>query len=226
MRNVLVACFVFLLIVSLAPDLGATTLKRLTNQDLTEKAQLIVVGRAVETKSVWVDRRLVTLVTVSVGEVLKGDWHATVTVVLPGGVDANRKFPLAMIVPGAPQIHAQEEVFLFLTRANQSATGEAESYTIVGLSQGKLSIVTDASGNKMLAHHQGSTDTAGLVPLAQFTQEISVCWLVAGRVSSRDLVESPRVHAPPPSLREGKWRETYIVISMDHSRGKPCGRRS
>lgn len=173
MRNILVASFVFLLSVSLAPDLGATTLKRLTNQDLTEQAQLIVVGRAVATQSAWVDRRLVTLATVSVGEVLKGDWHATVTVVLPGGVDANRKFPLAMIVPGAPQMHAQEEVFLFLRRANQHATGDAESYTIVGFSQGKLSILTDASGNKMLAHRQVSAGTAGLVPLAQFKQEIS-----------------------------------------------------
>ena len=173
MRNVLVASFIFLLIVSLASDLEATTLKRLTNQDLTEKAQLIMIGQAVATQSAWVDRRLVTLATVSVGEVLKGDRHATVTVVLPGGVDANRKFPLAMTVPGAPQIHAQEEVFLFLRHANHHATGDAESYTIVGLFQGKLSIVTDAGGNKMLVHPQGNTDTAGLVPLAQFKQEIS-----------------------------------------------------
>jgi hypothetical protein len=173
MRNVLAASVVFLLIVSLAPDLGATTMKRLTNQDLTEKAQLIVVGRALETKSAWVGRRLVTLATISVGEVLKGDRHATVTVVLPGGVDATRKFPLAMMVPGAPQLHAQEEVFLFLTRANQHATGDAESYTVVGLSQGKLSIITDASGNKMVAPHQVRAGTTGIVSLAQFKQEIS-----------------------------------------------------
>jgi hypothetical protein len=182
MRNGFVASFVFLLIVSLAPDLGATTVRRLTNQDLTEKAQLIVVGRAVATRSAWVGRRLVTLASVAVGEVLKGDRHATVTVVLSGGVDAQRRFPLAMMVPGAPQIHAQEDVFLFLKRAHQHATDAAESYTIVGFSQGKLSIVTEASGNKMLAHRQGIAGPAGLVPLAQFKL----------------------VSTPPPALGEGK----------------------
>jgi hypothetical protein len=179
MRNASVASLAFLLIVSLTPELWATTMKRLTNQHLTEQAQLIVVGRAVETKSAWVDRDLVTLATVSVGEVLKGDRQATVTVLLPGGVDANRKFPLAMVVPGAPQIHAQEEVFLFLKRVNRHVTGDAERYTVVGFSQGKLSVVTDASGNKMLARDRVSVGTAGLIPLAQFRQEI-LALLAAG----------------------------------------------
>jgi hypothetical protein len=178
MRILFAASLVFLMLVPLAPDLGATAIKPLTIHDLTEKAQLIMVGQAIDTKSVWVDRRLVTLATISVGEVLKGDRHATVTVVLPGGVDANRKFPLAMIVPGAPQIHAQEEVFLFLRRANQHPTGDTERYTIVGFSQGKLSIVTDANGSKLLARQPVSAGSAGLVSLAQFKQEIS--GLVAG----------------------------------------------
>jgi len=178
MRNLFTASLVFLMLASLAPDLGATAIKPLTIHDLTEKAQLIMVGQAIDTKSVWVDRRLVTLATVSVGEVLKGDRHPTVTVVLPGGVDAHRKFPLAMIVPGAPQIHAQEEVFLFLRRANQHSTGDAERYTIMGFSQGKFSIVTDASGSKLLARQPVSAGSAGTVPLAQFKQEIS--GLVAG----------------------------------------------
>ena len=34
----------------------------------------------------------VTLVTIAVDETLKGDGNAALTVTLPGGVDANRKF--------------------------------------------------------------------------------------------------------------------------------------
>jgi hypothetical protein len=155
-------------------------MRKLSYQDLTAKAQLIVVGRAVASKSIWANRDLNTLVTISVDEVLKGDQLDIVTVVLPGGVDANRKFPLAMMVPGAPQIHSQEEVFLFLTRARQDISGGIDSYTITGFSQGKFSVVTDASGHKLLTQHQARPSTSGLVSLTQLKHEISALLSASG----------------------------------------------
>ncbi len=40
---------------------------------MTEEASLIVTGKCIETKSQWVDGRLVTLATVLVSETIKGD---------------------------------------------------------------------------------------------------------------------------------------------------------
>src|SRR5215510_13414455 len=87
----------------------------LSVQDMVNQSDVIAIGNCVETKSVWVDRSLVTLATVSVSESLKGSETSTITVALPGGVDANRSIPVAMTYPGAPQMQPGENVFLFLT---------------------------------------------------------------------------------------------------------------
>jgi len=41
-------------------------------------------------------------VTVAVSEALKGDAGGRLTVAVPGGVDASRRIPVAMIWPAAP----------------------------------------------------------------------------------------------------------------------------
>lgn len=119
----------------------------LSVQDMVNQSDVIAIGNCVETRTVWVDRTLVTLATVSISESLKGSESSTVTVALPGGVDANRQVPIAMTYPGAPQITPGENVFLFLT-----ATGEvAGSYTVAGFSQGKFSIITDEDGTQVVS---------------------------------------------------------------------------
>ena len=150
----------------------------LSLQDMVVQSDLIAIGSCVDTKSVWVDRALVTLATVSVGETLKGAELGTITVELPGGVDANRKFPVAMTYPGAPSIQPGENVFLFLT-----ATGEtAGSYTVAGFSQGKFSIVTDEDGQQVVARDLTKTSLksnndvrrgqSNVTPLASFKAEV------------------------------------------------------
>jgi len=119
----------------------------LSVQDMVNQSDVIAIGNCVETRSVWVDRTLVTLATVSISESLKGSESSTITVALPGGVDANRKIPIAMTYPGAPQMTPGENVFLFLT-----ATGEVPgSYTVAGFSQGKFSIITDEDGLQVVS---------------------------------------------------------------------------
>lgn len=119
----------------------------LSVQDMVNQSDVIAIGNCVETRTVWVDRTLVTLATVSISESLKGNQGSTITVALPGGVDANRQVPIAMTYPGAPQITPGENVFLFLT-----ATGEvAGSYTVAGFSQGKFSIITDEDGTQVVS---------------------------------------------------------------------------
>ena len=150
----------------------------LSVQDMVNQSDVIAIGNCVETRSMWVDRSLVTLATVSVTESLKGNESTTITVALPGGIDANREVPIAMTYPGAPRITPGEDVFLFLT-ASQEAPG---GYTVAGFSQGKFSILTDEDGEQVVARdlrktalksnngiHRGSNHT---IPLSRLKDEV------------------------------------------------------
>lgn len=146
--------------------------------DMIDRSDLIAIGSCVDTKSVWVNRTLLTLTTISVAETLKGAEPETITVALPGGIDANRKFPVAMSFPGAPRISPGEDLFLFLT-ANPEVAG---SYTVTGFSQGKFSILKDKEGehfvtrdltNTMLKNNNGvRRGSADMTPLASLKAQV------------------------------------------------------
>jgi len=170
--------------VSPAPDnvlqtpVDATLANGLSMQNMVNQSDLIAIGNCLNSKSVWLNRTLVTLATISVTETLKGADLETITVALPGGVDANRKVPVAMLYPGAPRITPGEDVFLFLT-----ANGEvAGSYTVTGFSQGKFSIVKDEDGEQMVAQDLTKTmlkdnngtrrGSANETPLKSFKAEV------------------------------------------------------
>ena len=156
----------------------ATTVADMSNRALAESAEVIVVGRCTSVRSAWEGRTLVTLATVEVSESIKGGQRNEVTVRLPGGIDARRKFPVSMTYAGAPQIAVGEEVFLFLGSGGASADG----LTILGFSQGKFSIVSDESGERMVSRNLSAVTvsspagtrrgTASRMPLARFRNEI------------------------------------------------------
>ena len=161
-----------------SPPIDTTLTKGLSLNDMIDRSDLIAIGSCVETRSAWVNRRLVTVATISVAETLKGAEAGTITVALPGGIDANRKFPVAMTFPGAPQIAPGEDVFLFL-----AADGEgAGSHTVTGFSQGKFSIVKDEGGELFVTRdltktmlkdnngvRRGSTD---MTPLSSLKSQV------------------------------------------------------
>jgi hypothetical protein len=116
-------------------------------QQMTQEASAIVIGTCVATQSQWVGRSLVTQVTISVEEALKGNnVGTTLTIDVPGGVDYNRKHPIAMTYAGAPQFSLDEKTFLFLTGPVESAS----SYTVIGFSQGKFSIGNATDGEPVV----------------------------------------------------------------------------
>lgn len=132
--------------------LAGDTSGGLTTAAMTATADVIAIATGGSRRSEWIGRELVTRVDVGIDEALKGTPGASIDVVLPGGIDANRKIPVAMTYPGAPQIAPQEDVVLFL---DSTTVG----YTVVGFAQGKLTIsenddgervVSDASGEKTL----------------------------------------------------------------------------
>jgi hypothetical protein len=127
---------------------GATSLVNgMSMEEMTQGSAAIVVGNCVETRSQWNDGRLFTLATISVMERIKGDSSDNVTVVLPGGIDSNRRFPVAMTYAGAPQISKDEKVFLFLTPEDEIP----DSYAVMGFAQGKFSIVSDTEGGEVVS---------------------------------------------------------------------------
>jgi len=119
----------------------------LSLEDMVNQSDVIAIGNVLDTRSVWVDRSLVTFATVAVSESLKGTPGENLTVVLPGGVDANRKIPIAMTYPGAPQMRTGENVFLFLTSDSEVGGG----YNVAGFAQGKFSIINDEDGEPVVS---------------------------------------------------------------------------
>lgn len=174
-----------LLVAALAvPVLQATTAVERTETDLIQEAEIIVVGRVAEVRSTWIDNDLVTLATVSVSETLKGAPESAVTVVVPGGIDANRKIPIAMTFPAAPELMKQENVLLFLTAEGRVAGG----YSVVGFSQGKFTVVENAKGEKVATQNlsdltlqgrnggtrQGGAKSISIPQLRQKVQSLAV----------------------------------------------------
>ena len=158
------------------PVTDTTLAVALSVQDMVNQSDVIAIGNVVDTRSVWVDRTLVTLATFSISESLKGSETSTITVELPGGIDANRK--LAMTFPGAPSLTPGEDAFLFLT-----ATGETGgSYNVAGFSQGKFSIITDEDGEQMVSRNLSKTALksnngvrrggSDLIPLANLKEQV------------------------------------------------------
>jgi len=150
----------------------------LSLDEMVDQSDVIAIGSCVETRSVWVDGSLVTLANVSVSETLKGAEAASLTVVLPGGVDANRKFPVAMSYPGAPRLTPGEDVFLFLNADIDYGNG----YIVAGFSQGKFSIVKDEDGEPLVSRDltkmslQGDNGVrrggANATPLSSFKAQV------------------------------------------------------
>ena len=119
----------------------------LSLEDMVDQSDVIAIGNCLETKSVWVDGTLVTLATVSVSESLKGAAAGNLTVVLPGGIDANRQIPVAVSYPGAPRLTPGENAFLFLNSDVDYGLG----YNVAGFAQGKFSIVNDEDGQPVVS---------------------------------------------------------------------------
>jgi hypothetical protein len=150
---------------------------RLSNAQLATTSEVILIGRVVSSETRWIDRTLVTAVSVQIDETLKGGVSGEVEVVLPGGADSKRRIPIAMTFPGAPRMWGGEQVFLFLLHS-----AEVNGYVVNGFAQGKFSIVTDAAGERRVSRDlrgsqlvEGtgiSRGTVTLASLAEFRQEI------------------------------------------------------
>jgi hypothetical protein len=135
----------------------ATTAIELNENDLIQQASDIVVGQCTGLQTQWIGRDLVTLATIRVSESLKGSGSSQITVVLPGGIDANRRIPIVQSYPAAPEIRNQESVLLFLTHEDRVPNG----FAILGFSQGKFSVSENPQGQKVASQNTSQLTLEG-----------------------------------------------------------------
>lgn len=126
----------------LAPMASATTAVKMSEEDLAVTSDLILTGTVTSFDTAWIDRTLYTLVTVQVDDVVKGSAGNAITVMVPGGTDTDRPYPVTVTYAGAPLMMDGEQVFLFL----DTVSAVEATYAVAGFSQGKYSIVESPDG--------------------------------------------------------------------------------
>jgi len=145
--------FASFLIVHLFVSEGhATTLRKLSLDDLVTHADVIAVGTCQKMETVWLDKKIYTIATVGISQSLKGNAGAggTIQVYILGG-RVRKPIPVKMHVPGAAQVTLNEEMVLFL----QKRGGTKPYYRFVGMRQGKVPVFTDPkTGEKQVCYGQ------------------------------------------------------------------------
>jgi hypothetical protein len=125
---------------SLLPALRATTLARLSLDQLAAAADGVARVRCVGAESRWEDGAIWTVTTFDVIETLKGSFPAQIAVRLPGGKVGH----LTAAVDGTPKFSPGEQAVVFLERAR---TG---GYSVAGWMEGTFRIALDAVGGREL----------------------------------------------------------------------------
>jgi hypothetical protein len=121
---------------------SATTVQKFSLHELAAKSESIIMARVDDQSSRQdpANKEIYTYITLNVLEAVKGaQGEKSVTIRQLGGTVGN----LISVVPGMPAFKNGEEVVLFL-----SPKDKAGYSWVMGLQQGKYSIVTDESGLK------------------------------------------------------------------------------
>jgi len=132
MRNSLM----LMVVAALAAPAGATTLQRLSLEDLTHESTAVVRGRVAEVRTEQAGPLLYTVARVEISNVWKGENGESIEVSSPGGVwqGAEQRFP------GAPRLELGGEYVLFLWR------GPSGRVQITGFSQGVFDVYDGPDG--------------------------------------------------------------------------------
>ncbi len=157
--------------VALVPAVRATTVAPMNLATLSQRADVVVVGRCVDVTS-GVDaltHRLATVGRFAIDEVVKGAGiGGELSVVIPGG-SAGRE---AMLVAGVPRVERGLAAVLFLTAPRADGTRG-----VLGLDQGSFEITNAADGARVrtVANEGGASASGvqtGTRPLADFLAEV------------------------------------------------------
>jgi hypothetical protein len=148
MRSVALLCG--LAIVAAAGPASSTTVSEPTFDELVLRAESVVVGRVVSTRSAWVDSRsgrsIVTDVTVAIEQTIKGPEYAQRSYQFLGGTVGDD----TLRVDGMPQFAVGDRDVLFINEAGQPAS------PLVGFMYGRFRIMRDPrTGADMVRTYDG-----------------------------------------------------------------------
>ncbi len=135
-RMARVAWFVWLLACLSAP-VRATTLERLSLDDMILKSTAIIRGRVLSSQATVHKTLIYTHFQVQIVESWKGPAKGTVDVAVPGGSAGGVRQSFA----GSPDLISGQEYLLFLW------TGKTGLTHVIGLSQGAMTLGKDSEGN-------------------------------------------------------------------------------
>jgi hypothetical protein len=140
------------------PGMGATSMIRLSMEQLSQVAETIVLGTVANQVSAWNDQRtaIYTDVTVAVEEAIKGSPGAAVTFRVAGGVVGD----MGMRTSIDPVFKDGERVIVLLHTEDSTAR-------VLGQEQGKFTVSND------MVTHRGQT-----VALADFINELVVSFAI------------------------------------------------
>jgi hypothetical protein len=153
------------LLILVALPCFATTVERLSLDDMVKKAQSIVHGRVRDARVHWsADGRLIqTTYTIDVDETLKGQAAKSVELTTIGGKIGD----LTVIAAGMPSFAVGEESVVFIEKSENVST-------VVGLSQGKFSVKDGEVANTVndLAFPDGRPGAPLRMRLQDFKRQI------------------------------------------------------
>lgn len=139
------------LVLALSPTIHAVTVLPATFEELVQESVAVLHGRVTGVDGRWTaDRRTIeSIVTLDVLDTLKGTATDTASFVVPGGEAGGR----ILVMPGAPQFRAGDDVIVFLR-------GRAPSLPQpVGLSLGVFRVAVDGRGVAQVVPSPVSTAT-------------------------------------------------------------------
>jgi hypothetical protein len=149
-RHVLCCAALFL---AMGGEAAATTLARMSVEQMSQAAQVIVRARCMENAVSWDAGEIWTLTSFDVEEVWRGSTAARITVRLLGGRVGN----LTSSVSGIPRFRPGEEVVLFLEATQRG------DFSVVSWEQGTFRIGSDvATGRERVT--QGTASFATFDP--------------------------------------------------------------
>jgi hypothetical protein len=129
-----------LVLVGALPSLRATTLQKLTTDDLIQKSTAIVRAKVVGSRGVLRGPDIYTHYQLEILESLKPGGAPRLEVAVPGGAAQG----LRQTVAGAPSLTAGQEYVIFLWTSRSGLT------QIMGLSQGLFTVTQNAAGKPVL----------------------------------------------------------------------------
>ena len=130
--------FGLLAAISFCQTMAASTVFKLSLDEIIEKSTVIVRGRVGGCEGVQRGALVYTECTVAVSETLKGRPDAVMTVSIPGGVAGK----IRQTVAGSPRLERTQHYVLFIWTSPRGVN------QIIGLSQGVFEL-RDASGGQM-----------------------------------------------------------------------------